>query len=97
VNGDYEEFWWGLPEQAQHPLRVPIVEALRWVREPLSAITLVDVLDGTMTMWETSYHLRVLEALKVAEVVPAETSERTKRDLFNTPYRLRDWYAIDDD
>jgi hypothetical protein len=38
LSGDYKEFWSSLPEKAEHPLRIPILEAFRWIAEPLSAI-----------------------------------------------------------
>jgi hypothetical protein len=89
VSDDYEEFWLSLPEKALHPVRVPIVDALWWIGEPLSAVLLVDVLDGILTMWETAHHLRVLEALDVVEPAPGDTGDGTsKRDLFDLPYRL---------
>ncbi|HEX6687233.1 MAG TPA: hypothetical protein VF085_01045 [Solirubrobacterales bacterium] len=40
-----EKFWAALPEKTLHPLRVPILEAFRWIGEPLSAVGIVDVLD----------------------------------------------------
>lgn len=87
---DYEEFWSTLPASVEHPVREPIIEALWWVGQPLSAIELVDVLDGSLSMWEAEYHLRVLDALGVAELSPVDTNRRTSRnDLFGDPYRLK--------
>jgi hypothetical protein len=86
MSSDYEEFWSGLPEKALHPHRVPILEALRWIGEPLSPIALVDVLDGNLTMWETEHHLRVLGSLGVAE--PVDAGGGTSPDeVFHVPYR----------
>jgi hypothetical protein len=87
----YGDFWSALPDKALHPLRVPILEALRWIGEPLSPIALVDVLDGEITMWDAAYHLRVLSGLDVAEPSPVDTDSRVSRDdLFDVPYRLKD-------
>lgn len=83
----HDAFWSTLPEKVQHPVRVPIIEALWRVGEPLSAIALVDLLDGHMSMWEAAHHLRVLEELDVVE--PSE-SGASRRDLFDLPYRLKD-------
>lgn len=85
------DFWSSVPEKALHPVRVPVVEALRWVGEPLSAIALVDVLDGSLTMWEAAHHLRVLDELGVVEPSPLDTCSGVSReDLFDVPYRLKE-------
>jgi len=91
MSNGYEEFWSTLPEKVLHPFRVPIIEALWWIGEPLSAIALVDVLDGSLSMWEAAHHLRVLDALGVVEPAPVDTDGATSRnDLFDAPYRLKD-------
>lgn len=89
MSRDYEEFWSTLPEKAEHPVRVPIIEALWRIGEPLSAIRLVDVLDGSLTQWEAAHHLRVLDKLNVAEPSSDDMDSDTSRDdLFEVPYRL---------
>lgn len=89
VSDTYEKFWSSLPEKVQHPVRVPIVEALWWIAEPLSAIALVDLLDGFLSMWEAAHHLNVLEELDVVERLPAAiASRRSGNDHFQVPYRL---------
>lgn len=91
MNSDCEEFWSTLPEKILHPVRVPIIEALWWIGEPLSAIGLVDVLDGYLSMWEAAYHLRILDALDVVEPSSVDTdSGASREDLFELPYRLKD-------
>lgn len=91
MSNSYEEFWSTLPEKVLHPLRMPMIEALWWIGEPLSAIALVDVLDGTLSMWDAAHHLRVLDALGVAEPAPVDTdSAASRNDLFDIPYRLKD-------
>lgn len=91
MSGDLQAFWSALPEKVLHPVRVPIIEVLWWIGEPLSAIALVDVLDGFLTMWEAAHHLRVLDALDVVELSPVETdSGASREDLFDVPYRLKD-------
>lgn len=92
MSSDYDEFWSTLPEmKVLHPVRVPIIEALWRIGEPLSAITLVDVLDGFLSMWEAAYHLRILDALDVAKPSPVNTDRgASRKDLFDVPYRLKD-------
>jgi hypothetical protein len=86
-----EEFWSILPKKVLHPVRVPIIEALWWIGEPLSAIALVDVLDGFLSMQEAAHHLRFLDALDVVEPAPVDTDSATSRnDLFDVPYQLKD-------
>ncbi len=82
-----EEFWSTLPEKVQHPVRVPIVEALWRIGEPLSAIELVDLFDGHISMWEAAYHLGVLEELDVVEPLDNGAS---RNDLLDLPHRLKD-------
>lgn len=89
MSDDCEEFWAALPEQILHPARVLVVEALWWIGQPLSAIALVDVLDGYLSMWEALHHLRALEALGVAEVEPASGDLPGRRDVFDAQYRLK--------
>lgn len=90
VSDDYETFWSTVPEKALHPLRVPIIEALWWIGEPLSAVALVDVFDGFLSMWEAEHHLRVLDALNVTELSPGAESTTSRKDLFDVPRRLKD-------
>lgn len=91
MSNRYEEFWSALPEKVLHPARVSIIEALWRIGEPLSAIALVDVFDGCLSMWEAAHHLRVLDALDVAEPSPVDTgSGASRNDLFDVPYRLKD-------
>lgn len=88
MSGDHEEFWSSLPEKADHPRRIPILEAFRWIAEPLSAVGLVDVLDGHITMWEAAHHLRSLDALSIVKPCPADKDPLSRRDAFDLPYRL---------
>lgn len=92
MSGDYEDFWSTLPEKALHPVRVPVLEAFRWIGEPLSPIALVDVLDGSLSMWEAARHIHALESLGVLELAPVGTGAGggiSKHGLFDIPYRLR--------
>jgi hypothetical protein len=88
VNSDREEFWSTLPEKVRHPVRVPVVEALWWIGEPLSSVDMVDVLDGFLTMWEAAHHLQALEALDVVE--PVSDAGEGRRGPLDIPFRLRE-------
>lgn len=91
MSGAQEKFWSTLPEKVLHPVRVPIIEALWWIGEPLSAIALVDALDGFLSMWEAAHHLRALDALNVVEPSSVDIDRSASReDLFDVPYRLKD-------
>jgi hypothetical protein len=94
MSDGWQEFWSGLPEKVEHPFRVLIVEALWRIGEPLSAIALVDVLDGEITMWDAARHLRALEELDVVEPSSVEADRGPSRnDFFDVPYRLKDRYS----
>jgi Helix-turn-helix domain len=87
MGDDHDEFWSALPEKVQHPVRVPIIEALWWTGQPLSAIALVDLFDGQMSMWEAAHHLGVLEELGVVEALDSHSARNDQLDL---PYGLKD-------
>lgn len=88
VNRDQEEFWSALPEKVLHPVRVPVIEALWWIGEPLSAIETVDVLDGFLSMWEAAHHLKALGALGVVKLIPTDQSNGKRNDSFAEQFRL---------
>jgi hypothetical protein len=89
MSSQHEEFWLSVPEKALHPIRVPVLEALWWIGEPLSAIGLVDVLDGYLTMWEAAHHLETLETLGVVEPSSTGQARENKNQRFEVQYRLR--------
>jgi hypothetical protein len=80
-------FWGVLEDVHLDPVQVPMLEALRRIGEPLSAIGLVDVLDGHLTMWDAKYHLEALEKAGVVEPAPHDEAGKPASD-FNLPYRL---------
>jgi len=88
MSGDPEAVWAGLPGNVDHPYRVAIIEALLWIGEPLSAIGVVDVLDGYMSMWSAVAHLEALERLGVVERAPGTVVAQAGEDRFDIPYRL---------
>lgn len=90
-----EAFWSSLPGAVVHPTRVPMLEALWWIGEPLSALQLVDVLDGRVSMWDARYHLRVLEVLEAVEPVAPNPGKAKRDDPFAVPFRLSDQWLED--
>lgn len=88
MTADFEELWRGLPAKVDHPYRVAIIEALRWIGEPLSAIGVVDALDGYMSMWNAAFHLEALERLGVVERVAGAGEPQAHEERFDVSFRL---------
>lgn len=82
------DFWDALGDHALDPTQVPMLEALRRVGEPLSAVGMVDVLDGYLSTWEAADHLEALRALGIVEPTSADQSGK-QADDFDVPYRLK--------
>jgi hypothetical protein len=84
-----DDFWDALGgDHALDPNLVGILEALRWIGEPLSAVGVVDLLDGQVTMWEAAHHLGSLEALGVLKARPDAQDTFARHDAFALPYGL---------
>jgi hypothetical protein len=97
MSDEIEAFWDALPPKALHPLRVPILEAFRWTREPHSAVMLVDVLEGEVTMWEATAHLAALVRLGVMRRGRRDPEGPDLReDRFDLLYRLKVQWPRDD-
>lgn len=62
-----DEFWDALEERAIHPVRVEIIEALRWVGRAVATPDLLLVLDGKHVGLRVEHHLRQLTRLGVLE------------------------------
>jgi hypothetical protein len=70
VHGNESVDWTTLIPRIVHPTKVVIIEAMLWIRQPLSATQLVQVGDETIDLSSVSYHLRNLaDDLKVTECV----------------------------
>jgi len=52
-----------------HPTQIAIIEALRWIDQPLSAAELTEVFEGTLGLATVSYHVRRLRNLHVLELI----------------------------
>lgn len=88
MGADLGEVWAGPLESVDHPYQVAIIEALRHTGEPLSAIGVVDVLDGYMSMWSAAAHLMTLERLGIVEPGRGERAVHPGEERFNAVYRL---------
>lgn len=68
MEGDelYPFDWAELVPRIVHPLRVTIIEALRWFEQPLSSKDLSGLLDESLSI--VSYHVGVLRRLGVIQV-----------------------------
>jgi hypothetical protein len=83
-----DDFWDALGDHALDPIQVPMLEALRRIGQPLSAIRMVDVLDGDLSMWEAADHLEALRTLGIVEPTSDDQPGREASD-FDVPYRLK--------
>jgi hypothetical protein len=83
-----DDFWDALEDHALDPIQVPMLKALWRIGQPLSAIRMVDVLDGHLSMWEAADHLEALRALGAVEPTSADPSSKQKSG-FDVSYRLK--------
>lgn len=65
--------WAALVPRVMHPMRVTIVEALRWIGQPLSPSELSRIFDGEFSVSFVSYHVR--ELAKVGALGKARTRQ----------------------
>jgi hypothetical protein len=61
--------WTVLIAQFIHPLKVQIIETMRWLGEPMSAVKLKAVFDKDICLSNISYHVDSLAKLGVLELV----------------------------
>jgi Helix-turn-helix domain len=61
--------WAALVPLVIHPMRVSIIEALRWVGEPLSANDLCKMFDQKYSLGYISYHVKELAKGRVVRKV----------------------------
>lgn len=52
--------WKALAMLLAHPTKALIIQAMRWIDQPLSASDLVLVLDGKLSLSVLSYHVKTL-------------------------------------
>ena len=76
--------WAALVPQAIHPRRVEIIEAMRWIGEPLSSSDLMQVFGNQFTVNHLAYHVRELWKAGALEKVRT----RQVRGAVETYYEL---------
>lgn len=82
---EVEALDWGVvAPHAVNPTKVSIVEALRWIDQPLSASELELIFDRAPTLATISYHLTSLAAAGVLQQV----SKRQVRGAWESHYCL---------
>lgn len=70
TEGDELAFGWdALVPRVVHPLKVAIIEALRWIGQPLSATELKNLFDDGSDLSLISYHLVTLSKVEVLTIV----------------------------
>ncbi len=72
--------WDALAERAAHPVRVEIIEALRWIDAPVPATDLLRIFEGTLGGAWVQYHLRCLVQLRT--VVKENGGEQVGRPVY---------------
>jgi hypothetical protein len=78
-----EFFWSALAARVLHPAQVEIIEALRWIDQPLSATDLLRVFEGERVGLRIEHRLRQLARLDVVALAdgmaPAPVGQRSYR------------------
>lgn len=82
--GQLSDTWWAtVAVRALHPIQVQIVEALRWIDEPLAVSDLGEIVEGVEWV-RLNHHIRRLSKLRA--IVHAETPNPAS--VLNLRYRL---------
>jgi DNA-binding transcriptional ArsR family regulator len=76
--------WAALVARLLHPVDVEIIEALRWIEQPLSADELSKIFDGKWSWAKVSHHIRRLDKLGAVELHEIQT----KPNIADIRYRL---------
>jgi DNA-binding transcriptional regulator GbsR (MarR family) len=74
--------WGALVSRLVYPTKVWIIEAMRWIDEPLSASELEEVFDGALSISAISYHVTTLAKVGVLK----QTDKRRVRGAWKTLY-----------
>lgn len=84
--------WWAaLVAKVLSPSKIEIIEALRWINLPLSAIDLAEIIEG-LPRSSLTYHLRTLQRLDAVEVAERPTLQ----NMTAVRFRLTDEDRSDD-
>lgn len=81
--GDERQFdWESLVPQVVDPTKVAIVEAMHWIRFPLSALELSRVFDDEHQLSLVAYHLDTLASLGVVKQIGTRSVDGAIRRFY---------------
>jgi hypothetical protein len=71
LSNDGEEVvdWCALAAQIVHPTKMQIIEAMRWIGEPISAVKLEAIFDKAISLSNISYHVDSLAKLGTLKLI----------------------------
>jgi len=78
------EFWARLSGRLLHPVQMQIIEALRLIDLPMSAVDVTKIVEDKPDLSSVAYHFRRLARL--GAIIPTETEQI--RGALRRPYRL---------
>jgi hypothetical protein len=81
--------WAALVARILHPVQVQIIEALRWIGEPLSAGDLAGLFDNEPSWATLGHHLRRLFKLEAVEYAEAPSPQNVTDIAFRLAVRQR--------
>ena len=83
--GAGDDFWDALPGRLLHETQVEIIEAMRWIDQPMSASDLAKVLYRNPNLPGLSYHVRRLKDLGVLKYVRWRQVRGAKEKFYRLP------------
>lgn len=70
-----DRFWTTLAARVLHPVQVEIIEAMRWIDQPLSAVDLSEIVSPTFPRPHFVHHLRRLTRMRAIELAERPTPQ----------------------
>ena len=86
-----DDSWWaGLVGRVLHPIQVQIIEALRWIDQPLSVGEFVEIAEGELQCSVFIRHIRRLSKLGAIELAERPSSRNPLEARIRLVAPLRD-------